>query len=69
MTPHSVHYGHAQALRIIRKATLDTAFIAHPKRFKGKQPQPSGLPTAVWINPPKRETNTPQKPQPCAVNL
>jgi len=69
MTPHSVHYGHAQALRTIRKATLDAAFLAHPKRFKGKSPQPHELPKAVWINPPKKETNIPQEPQPCAVNL
>ena len=68
MTPHSVHYGHAQALRSAREATLEAAFLAYPKRFKGRRPQPPALPTAAWINPPPQETTTPQKPQPCTVN-
>ncbi len=29
MTPHNVHYGHARAMRITRRATLDTAFHGH----------------------------------------
>jgi putative transposase len=69
MAPHSVHYGHAQALREIRKATLDAAFLAHPKRFKGQSPQPHDLPTAAWINPPKKEATILQQPQTCTVNL
>jgi len=56
MTPHSVHYGLAEAMRITRQTTLDAAFLAHPERFKGKSPQPHALPTAVWINPPAHET-------------
>ena len=68
MTPHSVHYGHAQALRVGRQAALDAAFEAHPERFKGQRPQPPELPTAVWINPPPKETSTPDKPQPCTLN-
>ena len=56
MTPESVHHGRAQALYQHRAQTLDTAFLAHPKRFKGKAPQPPKLPTAAWINPPKQET-------------
>jgi putative transposase len=56
MTPHSVHYGLAEAMRITRQATLDAAFLAHPQRFKGKSPQPHALPAAVWINPPLHET-------------
>jgi hypothetical protein len=47
MTPHSVHHGTAQAIHATRQATLDGAFLAHPRRFKGKTPQPHSLPTAV----------------------
>ena len=57
MTPHSIHYGTAQAIHATRQATLDRAFAAHPNRFKGKQPQPHRLPTEVWINPPKDSNN------------
>jgi putative transposase len=41
MTPHSIHYGTAQAIHAARQATLDKAFAAHPNRFKGKQPTAS----------------------------
>ena len=57
MTPHSIHYGTAQAIHAVRQATLDQAFLAHPNRFGGKQPQPHHLPTEVWINPPKDSNN------------
>jgi putative transposase len=52
MTPHSVHYGQAQALRATRQATLDAAFSATPNRFKGIRPCLKPMPTAAWINPP-----------------
>ena len=68
MTPHSVHYGHAQAMRTARQVTLDAAFQATPKRFKGIRPTPASLPTAAWINPPPSETAAPETPQPCTVN-
>jgi len=55
MTPSRVHYGQAQAARALRQDTLDTAFLANPKRFKGRRPAPPALPTAVWINPPAKE--------------
>ncbi len=55
MTPAAVHHDQARALFQQRTQTLDAAFAAHPKRFKGKAPQPPKLPTAVWINPPKQE--------------
>jgi putative transposase len=55
MTPRSVHDGDAQAARALRQDALDTAFLANPKRFKGRRPQPPALPTAVWINPPATE--------------
>jgi len=68
MTPHSVHYGHAQAMRTARQVTLDVAFLATPKRFKGLRPTPASLPTAAWINPPPSETTAPETPQPYTVN-
>jgi len=40
MTPHSIHYGTAQAIHATPQATLDDAFLAHPIRFKGNRPQP-----------------------------
>ena len=52
MTPSTVHFGQAEAVYLERAKTLEAAFIANPKRFKGKCPQPPSLPTAVWINPP-----------------
>ena len=68
MTPHSVHCGHDHALRDRRQAALDSAFLATPKRFKDRPPQPPALPTAAWINPPQPETTASQTTQPCAVN-
>ena len=68
MTPHSVHHGQAQAMFIQRQATLDAAFLAHPNRFKNRNPQPHALPTAAWINPPPQEKYPANNHQPCAVN-
>jgi putative transposase len=52
MTPATIHFGLAATVYQERAATLEAAFLDHPKRFKGKCPQPPSLPTAVWINPP-----------------
>jgi len=68
MTPEAVHYGRAQAMFQNRAATLDSAFLAHPQRFKGKVPLPPKLPTAVWINPPKPETTTNTTPDRSTLN-
>ena len=68
MTPHSVHYGTAQAIHITRQATLDGAFLAHPNRFKSKKPKPHSLPTAVWINPPTKDSTNLHKPPPYTLN-
>ena len=68
MTPEAVHYGHAQALRELRQATLDAAFLCSPNRFKGRRPTPAALPTAAWINPPTSETVITRKIEPCTVN-
>ena len=55
MTPHSVHYGLAAAMRVTRQATLDAAYLANPKRFKNRRPVLPPMPTAAWINPPPEE--------------
>lgn len=55
MTPHSVHYGLAPAILVTRQAALDAAFVAHPNRFKGKNPTHSPMPAAAWINPPQNQ--------------
>jgi transposase InsO family protein len=60
MTPHSVHYGTAQAIREVRQATLNAAFDATPNRFKGVRPSLQTLPTAAWINPPLQQRNATQ---------
>jgi putative transposase len=47
-------HGTAAALTEQRAITLDAAFASHPIRFKGVAPKPPVLPTAAWINPPKK---------------
>jgi len=56
MTPEAVHYGTAAALTQRRSVTLDAAFAANRNRFKGIAPKPPELPTAAWINPPKKDS-------------
>lgn len=52
MTPATVHFDQADTVYQARAKTLEIAFLANPKRFKGKCPLPPSLPNAVWINPP-----------------
>ncbi|WP_404361446.1 IS3 family transposase [Methylotuvimicrobium sp. KM1] len=52
MTPATVHFDQAATVYQARAKTLEIAFLANPKRFKGKCPLPPSLPNAVWINPP-----------------
>ena len=68
MTPHTVHYGYADQLTEERGVTLMTAFAAHPHRFKGLVPKPPTVPTAAWINPPKKETEAPEIIIPRSLN-
>src|SRR5258708_2217531 len=56
MTPAAVGYSTAAALIQRRAITLDAAFAANPIRFQGRAPKPLRLPTAVWINPPKKDS-------------
>jgi putative transposase len=67
MTPAAVHEGTAAAMRAQRALTLDAAFAAHPLRFKGIAPKPPALPTAAWINPPKKETTPPSITPACSL--
>jgi putative transposase len=68
MSPEAVHYGHAEALFKKRAVTLDAAFLANPKRFKGNAPRPPELPTAAWINPPKVRPTDKNTSQPSTLN-
>ena len=52
MTPATVHYGRAEAVREDRARVLAAAYAAHPERFVRGVPTPPQLPTAAWINPP-----------------
>ena len=61
MTPADVHYGGALAIIEARAQTLNAAFEANPRRFKGRPPTPKRLPSAVWINPPASASTDPQE--------
>jgi putative transposase len=52
LTPATVHYGQAPAVRAQRQIVLASAYAAHPERFVRQPPTPPALATAVWINPP-----------------
>jgi len=59
MAPATVHDGTAGALTQQRAITLDGAFASHPIRFKCVAPKPPALPTAAWINPPRKDPEPP----------
>jgi putative transposase len=69
MPPHAVHYGTADTLHAQRAQTLELAYAAQPLRFKGRVPKPPTLPTAAWINPPKKETLATETINTCSLNL
>lgn len=52
LTPASVHYGQADAVRQQRQAVLTAAYSQFPRRFSRGKPVVKGAPDAVWINPP-----------------
>jgi putative transposase len=62
-TPASVHDGTAVKIHARRVATLKAAFLAHPKRFRGRQPYPPSLPARVWINQPPTILEASTSPQ------
>ena len=54
MTPDQIHFGLAGAIHAARQIALDAAFLNSPERFVCQRPKPPKIPTAVWINPPKK---------------
>ena len=54
MTPDQPHFGQADAIHAARQIALDAAFLSTPERFVRQHPKPPQIPTAVWINPPKK---------------
>jgi putative transposase len=61
LTPETVHHGRAEQVLSARNNTLAEAAKRHPQRFKRGQSASQSLPTGVWINPPKREIQEPEK--------
>ena len=55
MTPAAMHSGSAAQIRERRARVLAAAYDAHPERFVRGVPQPPELPTAAWINQPRKE--------------
>jgi len=55
VTPEQLHYGLAKNIQHQRSKVLNSAFLRHPIRFKGKEPVQLPLPKAVWINKPEDE--------------
>jgi putative transposase len=47
MTPATVHYGHAEAVRAERQRVLDAAYANTPERFVRQAPTALPLPTAA----------------------
>lgn len=62
-TPGQVHRGEVAPVLAARRRALEAAFLAHPMRFKGRQPLPPAPPTAVWINPPALDRNGDPSPR------
>jgi hypothetical protein len=50
MTPDQIHFGQASAVH----TALHAAFLRSPERFVRQHPKSPQIPTAVWINPPKK---------------
>ena len=57
LTPASVHSGEAMAVQQHRQSVMGAAFQACPERFRAGLPLVKGVPTAVYINPPKPAEN------------
>jgi len=55
MSPAVMHSGRGEQIRERRARVLAAAYKAHPERFVRGIPQPPDLPTAAWINPPRKE--------------
>jgi putative transposase len=57
-TPTSVHDGTWKYVRDTRQLVLDTAYAAHPERFRKGPPQAPELPFQAWINRPPSKIET-----------
>jgi putative transposase len=51
-TPADVHHGRAETVRAQRQLVLNTAYAAHPERFR-RPPSAPRIPQATWINRPQ----------------
>ena len=56
--PADVHAGTTAPIIAARQTVLDTAYTAHPERFRNKPPVAAGPPTEAWINQPTIHTKT-----------
>jgi putative transposase len=56
-TPHSVHYGQAEQVRVVRADVLTAAYTRNPERFVRKHPEPTALPVTTWINKPAEQSS------------
>lgn len=61
ITPASLHHGLAEGIIAARTGTLSLAYAARPERFVNGIPRPAQLPTAAWINPPARSSQSTKK--------
>jgi putative transposase len=57
LTPASVHYGQAEAIRAQRQHVMSAAYTAFPARFACGEPVVKGAPAAVYLNPPAEASN------------
>lgn len=57
LTPASVHYGQAEAIRQQRQHVMSAAYTAFPARFAHGEPVVKGAPAAVYLNPPAEASN------------
>lgn len=57
LTPASVHYGQAEAIRQQRQRVMAAAYTACPARFARGEPVVKGAPAAVYLNPPAEVSN------------
>jgi putative transposase len=59
LTPASVHYGQAEAIRVRRQQVMSAAYAMFPARFAGGEPTVKGAPAAVYLNPPAETPSVP----------
>lgn len=57
LTPASVHYGQAEAIRQQRQHVMAAAYTAFPARFARGEPVVKGAPAVVYLNPPAEASN------------